>query len=85
MSEPILRRMFRLRRPSSEAILRRHAVVLDRVATYAGVVRYQARADDGQLLFNVDFERARWAEMGEPAQVTVTIEPGDTLNRDDAG
>jgi len=31
----------------------------------------------------LDFSEEAWIDMGRPMEITVTVEPGDTLNEDD--
>jgi hypothetical protein len=44
---------------------------------YEGM-RFAAADGDRRLVVVLDFPT--WTDMGEPTEITVTIEPGDTLN-----
>lgn len=38
--------------------------------------------EDGELIETHEMRSQLWHDMGEPSQITVTIEPGDKLNED---
>lgn len=47
-------------------------------------VRFLSDAEDGERPRHVLFmDRGLWHEMGAPATVTITVEPGDHLNSED--
>lgn len=39
--------------------------------------------DDGYRSHTLYFDRQVWEDMGRPLTITVTIEPGDKLNREE--
>lgn len=62
--------------------LLKHEVVVGMVfATNESVcMRYYADEDASDGYPMVFFPRATWEDMGEPQEITVTLEPGDRLN-----
>lgn len=44
------------------------------------VLFYQVDSDDGDYYRDVTIDAGLWYALGEPNELTVTIEPGDILN-----
>jgi hypothetical protein len=57
-------------------LLTRSQVLLDLTAE-EGVYSYE---EEGDSPVTVKLSEDRWEELGKPTEITVTIEPGDTLN-----
>jgi hypothetical protein len=63
-------------------VLTKHRTVLhllESVATNA-LVSFGQEPIEGDRTVWVMFDRADWIDMGQPQQITVSIEPGDLLN-----
>lgn len=54
----------------------RSQLVLELAVIDADVVVFM----QDETVVELEFDRERWIEMGEPTFLTVTIEPGDRLN-----
>lgn len=55
--------------------------ILTRIATGRTHVSFASHSeDDGSIDRHVEVRRATWDDLGQPEQITLTIEPGDLLN-----
>lgn len=66
-------------------LLSRSRSVLTLDATQPTVIHYVAASDEGEEpRYVLLMERDHWDDMGQPSEVTLTVEPGDHLNGDAA-
>lgn len=62
--------------------LSKHVIVLEFQDNEYGFAFFAAVDEDGELIETHEMRSQHWRDMGEPSQITVTIEPGDKLNED---
>ena len=65
----------------ADVILTKSVRVLERVGTVFGVAEFAQKDEDtGEWGHPLRLSESDWDEFGRPSTLTVTIEPGDTLN-----
>ena len=64
----------------------RHRTMMDQKHKMPGVVLFWPEPDEGysQSIFKIEMSPELYAEMGEPNIITVSVEPGNTIEREDS-